>query len=865
MKRKIIPEKYEHTTAESSWATRWRASGIYRYDPAAPREQTFVVDTPPPTASGALHVGHVFSYTQQDLIARYQRMRGKNVCFPIGWDDNGLPTERRVEQVFGIRCDPTLPYDPQWRPTRPEEKMRAQYVSRSNFIEACAALTLEDERVFESLYTALGISYDWSLQYATIDDHCRRTSQRAFLTLLREGEVYQTVAPTMWDTRFRTAVAQAEVEERTVSGVMYDFTMQLDGCDTITLSTTRPELLPACVAVVAHPDDERYQKLFGRMAITPLFHVPVPIIPADHVDPQKGTGIMMICTFGDTADVAWWKKTSGIPVKVILDASGRMRPVTFGESPFVSNDADVANRAYAGLVGVPATEAKKRIAAMLTEAGVLVGQKPVEQPVKFYEKGDTPIEFLSTRQWFVRLLEHRDDFLKMGRRIAWYPPHMRTRYEHWVSGLNQDWCISRQRYFGVPFPIWYRVDEAGKVDYNAIILPKLDALPVDPLAQAPPGFDKVQRNQPGGFSGDPDVMDTWATSALTPQITSHWVDDPERHRRLFPADIRPQSHEIIRTWAFYTIVQAWMLEREIPWKNVLISGWILDPDRKKMSKSKGNVVTPEALIWEHSADAIRYWAAKARLGADTAFDPALFRVGRRLATKIFNASRFVAQYFAETPPATLADETAIVEPIDKALLARLATMIHEATASFDGFDYAGSLQTIEDSFWNFCDNYLEFVKVRAYDESATVNTQSARATLARALRAYLLLFAPFQPFVTEDVWSWTFAESEPDSVHARLWPTPESLLQNIDESNPEIYDVAAEIVAKVRGAKSAAQRSLRTPVKRLIVTAPEGVESLLRSAENDIRRVCGLGLDSVFEVSLGVPATGSRADVQVDF
>lgn len=863
MNRRPIPKEYDHNSAEASWAKRWRESSVYRYDPSVPRDRTFVIDTPPPTVSGSLHVGHVFSYTQQDLIARYQRMRGLNLFFPIGWDDNGLPTERRVEQVFGIRCDPNLPYDPNWRPVRGHKtRMR---VSRRNFIEACGALTLEDERVFESLYISLGISYDWSLQYATINDHCRRTSQFAFLELLRKGEVYQAVAPAMWDTTFQTAVAQAEVEERTCPGTMIDFLMGIDDGSNITISTTRPELLPACVAVAAHPSDERYQKLFGRTAITPLFHAPVPIVAAEHVDPEKGTGIMMICTFGDTADVAWWKKTGGIPVKLVLDTNGHMRPITFGEAPFNSNDAASATLLYSHLVGTTVAEAGKRIVKLLADEGVLSGTRAIEHSVKFYEKGNTPIEYLSRRQWFVRLLDHREEFLELGRRIDWHPPYMRTRYEHWVEGLNQDWCVSRQRYFGVPFPVWYRVDSEGRTDYSSLILPPRDALPVDPLAQVPPEYNESQRNQPGGFAGDAGVMDTWATSALTPQIASHWFDDSTGHHRLFPADIRPQSHEIIRTWAFYTIVQAWLLERDLPWRHVLISGWILDPDRKKMSKSKGNIVTPEGLIREHSADAIRYWSAKARLGVDTAFDPSLFRVGRRLTTKIFNASRFVAQYFTEKSAKELAECTNISDAIDKAFLARLAGTAKIASTSFDEFDYASALQSVEESFWDFCDNYLEIVKERAYAGTTNSEQQSARATLARALRSYLLMFAPFVPYITEEVWSWTFAEAESDSVHRQAWPTVDTILRDIGSPSPDVYELAAEVVAKVRSAKSAAKMSLRAPLRRLSITASEHDELMLRNAIVDIGRACWVAEDSALDVRIGVPAADARVHVEVEF
>lgn len=838
--------------------------GIFRWDENAPRENTFVVDTPPPTVSGSLHIGHVFSYTQQDVITRYQRMLQKSICYPIGWDDNGLPTERRVEIVFGIRCNPALPYNPDWQPVRADDpKQKPVYVSRPNFIQACAFLTAEDEKVYEALYKILGISYDWTLQYATIDDHCRRTAQHGFLEMLAKGEVYQTVAPTMWDVTFHTAVAQAEIEDRDVIGAFFDIQFEVDDGTKVIIGTTRPELLPACVALVAHPKDPRYQHLFGRTAITPLFRAPVPIVPAEHVEMEKGTGIMMICTFGDAADVTWWKTTTNIPTKTILDVNGRFRPVRFGEEQFVSLDPETANARYDDLIGVSVAEGKKRVAAMLAESGTLVGQRAVEQAVKYYEKGDKPIEFLTSRQWFVRVLDHREELLEMGRRIQWHPEFMRVRYEHWVNGLNQDWCISRQRYFGVAFPVWYRIDEYGETRYDQIIAPPRESLPIDPLAQAPAGFDESQRNQPGGFAGDPDVMDTWATSSLTPQITSKWVSDPVRHRKLFPADMRPQSHEIIRTWAFDTIVQSWMHERDVPWKHAVISGWIIDPDRKKMSKSKGNVVTPQALIEEHSADAVRYWAAKARLGVDTAYDPSLFRIGRRLATKIFHASRFVAQHFTDTSALDLVTSTPITEPIDRAFLASAASMIHKATAEFEVFEYASALQVIEEGFWDFCNNYLEIVKTRAYGEEATPATLSGRATLARAVHAFLRLFAPFLPYVTEEVWSWTFAGDENESVHLRRWPAASEIRAETEGGDAAAYAAITDVVAKVRAAKSAAKTSLRAPVTRITATVPAAVVSVVRDAESDIRRSCNVVPDGIIEISGGDSADEHTA-VSVD-
>ncbi len=694
-----IPKKYQHGEAEQKWMERWESLGIYRWDDSLPRENTFVVDTPPPTVSGSLHVGHVFSYTHTDIIVRYQRMQQRNIMYPMGWDDNGLPTERRVQNKFGITCNPHLAYDPNWKPEDAADPKQRIEVSRPNFIEACALVTDEDEAAFEALWRRLGLSVEWQQQYATIDERCRHISQLSFLDLVERGHVFNAESPTMWDVGFQTALAQADLEDREKQGAFHDIRFGVEGGGEIVIATTRPELLPACIAVVAHPSDERYKDYFGKNAVTPLFEAVVPIVASEHADPEKGSGIMMICTFGDAADVEWWK-SSGLPIRQIIGKDGRLKPVAFGEEPFISRNPERAAAAYAEIVGKSAKQAKAKVAEMLAEdasdadgAGrALIGEpKPTQQMVKFYEKGEQPIEFITTRQWFIKVLDYKSQLLEQGAKIEWHPAHMRSRYDHWVEGLAHDWCISRQRFFGVPFPVWYPVSADGVVGYSSPIYAEPDSLPIDPLSDTPPGYKPEQRGEPGGFVGDPDVMDTWATSSLTPQIVSKWGLDEARHQKLFPMDMRPQSHEIIRTWAFYTIVKAWMHEQQIPWKHVVISGWILDPDRKKMSKSRGNVVTPQHLLDEYSSDAVRYWTGRARLGVDTAFDDKVFKTGRKLVTKIFNASRFVLMQIADTE-ASERSVSAITEPLDRAYVENLRGVISSATKAFDRFDYAAALQ-----------------------------------------------------------------------------------------------------------------------------------------------------------------------------
>ena len=858
-----IPEKYDHVEGEAAWKERWEAEGLYRWDPTRPREETFVVDTPPPTVSGSLHVGHVFSYTHQDVIARYQRMLGKNIAYPMGWDDNGLPTERRVQDSFGIRPDPGLPYDPSWRPRRDKTKKEpVEVVSRRNFVEACGLVTEEDEAAFEELWRNLGLSVDWGQQYATIDAHCRRLAQLSFLDLAEKGEVYQSLSPTMWDVDFQTAVAQAEVEDRERPGAYHDIRFDIEGGSELVISTTRPELLGACIAVVAHPDDERYRPIFGKQAIVPLFGAPVPILPAEHADPERGTGILMVCTFGDLADVEFWRG-SGLPLRQLLAADGRIAPVRFDKEPFASRDAAAANTAHAELEGKSVVQARKKVAELLRDAGRLVGEpQPVRHPVKFYERGERPLEFVPTRQWFVRLLEHKQQLIEQGRKIAWHPEFMRARYEDWVEGLNQDWCISRQRYSGVPFPVWYPLSAGGEVGYDHPIFATLEQLPVDPTSETPQGYEEAQRNQPGGFAGDPDVMDTWATSSLSPQIMSHWRLDPARHARLFPMDVRPQSHEIIRTWAFYTIVKAWMHEREVPWRNVVISGWILDPDRKKMSKSRGNVVTPGELLAEHSADAVRYWAARARLGADTAYDPKIFKLGKRLCTKLVNASRFALARVEESKGASL-DAEQIVEPLDVDFVTRVRQVAAKASSELDRFEYSGALQVTEQAFWEFCDHYLELVKSRSYAQADTAGRRSALATLQLALRTFLRLFAPFLPFVCEEIWSWRFAgPGRESSIHTAPWPTPEEWADVASGDGADRYACAIELSQKIRAAKTRARRSLRWPVESLDVSGQGDDVAALRTVLDDVL-AAGTIAEGHCRIRTGPAPEGERFSVEV--
>lgn len=813
----------------------WAEENVYHYDDTRSREDTFIIDTPPPTVSGSLHIGHIFSYTQTDVIARYQRMSGKTVFYPIGWDDNGLPTERRVQNYYNITCNPSLPYDANFKPEHNEkDKSPRKEVSRKNFIEACEMLTSSDEGIFENVFKNIGHSYDWNIKYMTISPKSIRVSQESFIDLYEKGEVKSIESPTMWDVTFQSAVAQAEVEDREVQGHFHDIKFKIEGSDeNIIIATTRPEFLPACIAIVAHPDDERYQKYFGKKAIVPLFETAVEIVPSEHAEKDKGTGIMMVCTFGDAADVAWWKQ-SGLPLKQIVGLNGCLLDVTFGEGAFTSNNPEQANHYYRQLVGLSTKQAREKIVEFLRATNALQCEpRPLTHAVKFYEKGNLPLEFVSSRQWFIKLQDKKEQMIEYGRKIKWKPQHMQHRYEEWVKGLNQDWCISRQRFFGVPFPVWYKLDANGNPDYNSPIVADRSQLPVDPMVDVPNGYTEANRGKPNGFIGDCDVMDTWATSALTPQIA---MDAAKSAKVSLPFDVRPQAHDIIRTWAFYTIAKALMHSHTIPWKEVLVSGFILDPDRKKMSKSKGNVVTPQHLIDTYGADSIRYWAARARLGVDTAFEEQIMAQGKKLVNKIFNASKFVFNIVENSKlKGVTAYKTHITAPMDLSWQYKMSQMVKQATDAFATYDYATALETIEKRFWDFCDNYLEIVKKRAYSEEDS----SAVASLMQTIDTFLSVFAPFCPFITEEVYQARPWSVEEKSLHNTLWPKVESFAGIIAE-NSVLYDTASEITAEIRKAKTAANASQRVPVAKVDISAPEGVISILRQGLVDIENVGSL-------------------------
>jgi valyl-tRNA synthetase len=816
-----VPEKPSLENVEPKWIDSWDQNGTYAFDRSAARDKVFSIDTPPPTVSGSLHMGHVFSYTHTDTVARFWRMRGKSVFYPMGWDDNGLPTERRVQNYYGVSCDASVAYvanfEPPFRGDPPKDH-RAVPISRPNFIELCEELTAEDEKIFEELFRRLGLSVDWSLLYTTIEDRSRRASQRAFLRNLARGEAYTQEAPTLWDVDFRTAVAQAELEDRDRPGAYHTIAFhKSDGSGDVLIDTTRPELLPACVALIAHPDDPRYQPLFGKTVRTPLFNVEVPVFAHPLAQIDKGTGIAMCCTFGDLTDVIWWRELQ-LSMRAIISRDGRI----VAEAPNgLTDPTGLAH--YASLVGKSAKQAQTAITEMLTASGEMIGEpRAITHPVKFYEKGDRPLEIVTSRQWYIRNggrdAALRDSLLARGAGLHWLPDHMRHRYSNWVEGLNGDWLVSRQRWFGVPVPVWYPLDAQGETLHDSPLVPDESLLPIDPSTDPPTGYTEAQRGQPGGFIGDPDVMDTWATSSLTPQIAGKWQDDNDLFQRVFPFDVRPQGHDIIRTWLFSTMVRSHFEHDVAPWSHVALSGWILDPDRKKMSKSKGNVVTPADLFDSYGSDAVRYWAVGARPGVDTAFSEDQMKVGRKLATKLLNVSKFVLGI------GEVSDDAVPTEAIDVAMLHRLAGVVDEATAAFEAFDYARVLERTEEFFWWFCDDYVELVKTRGYLSHTEEGAMSARAALRRALSTLQRLLAPLLPFVTEEVWSWW----QEGSVHQSQWPTTSELTQGLASgANEDLLDAICGAIGVIRRAKTEAKVSQRAVVtEALFVTSTDAATAI---------------------------------------
>ncbi len=749
-------------------------------------------------------MGHVYSYTQTDVIARFQRMLGRNVFYPMGFDDNGLPTERLVEK---------------------QRKIRATDMSREEFIRICHEEVQNAEQDFRNLFRGIGLSVDWRLEYQTISPLPRRISQLSVIDMFEKGHLYRQAQPSLWDPVDRTALAQAEIAEKEMPGTLWQIPFDVEGGGVAEIATTRPELLGACAALMIHPEHPRAKELVGRNVITPLFRVPVPVIADERVDPEKGTGMVMCCTFGDTTDIEWWREHK-LPLRVIVTREGRLSDMAgIGGEGWPTLDRASADAAIAALTGLKINAAREKIVELLKAADRITGSTAVTRMVPCADRSGAPLEILETPQWFVRVLDKKAALIAKGREIAWYPAPMRQRFEIWTENLKWDWCISRQRYFGVPFPFWYskRPGEEGK-----ILVAHPDDLPVNPLSDLPRGYSRDE------VDPDPDVMDTWATSSVSPQINSQnlsrqWAADPDRHAKLFPADLRPQAHEIIRTWAFYTILKSLLHEDSIPWKNVAISGWALASDGSKQSKSKGNAVGPRDLLAKYGADVVRYWTATSRLGLDTVLSEDVLKVGKRLQTKLWNAARFAMLQlgdFTETPTSPAADVASgiITAAFDRWVLSRLARTVRLATEKYQAYEYAEAMELIERFFWSdLCDNYLELVKGRSYGEIGdAAGRRSARYTLWHCLETVLRLLAPVMSHLSEELYQAHFPArfAALGSIHARgTWPKLED--QASDEAAEATGAVGIAVLAAVRKVKSERKLSIKTPISALHLVRAE--------------------------------------------
>lgn len=794
-----IPKKYNAKEEEQKILDFWKESKIFDFNTNAKKE-IFAIDTPPPTVSGSMHIGHSFGYTIQDSIARYKRMKGFNVFYPFGTDDNGLPTERLVEKL---------------------KKVHSISMDREEFRKLAYATVIEIKDAFVYDWIRLGMSCDFGKSYSTIDTLSQKIAQKSFIDLYKKGLIYQQEAPMSWCPACQTAIAQAEFESKDLTSTFNDIIFK-SGDQELIISTTRPEFLPACVALFAHPEDERYQKLQGKNATVPLFDYEVPILFDEAVDKEKGTGLMMVCTFGDKEDIDKWKRYN-LPLKIVLTKDGRMN--------------DLAKQ-YAGMKIV---EARKKIIEDLKELNFITKQEEIVHAVNVHERDGVELEYLVTKQWFVKVLDFKEELLKQVDKIAWHPEHMKIRMVHWIENLNWDWCISRQRHFGIPFPVW-RHKQTGE-----IIVADESQLPVDPLDTLPKGYTAED------VEPETDVMDTWATSALTPKIAY------ETHQLSanLPMDLRPQGHDIIRTWAFYTIVRTFYQHETIPWKNAMVSGFVRTSTGDKMSKSKGNFISPQVILEKHSADALRFWACGAKAGEDLSYKEQDLEAGNKLITKLWNAFKF-ASFFVKDPfnPAEKPELTVI----DRWMFHELNALIQKNTKSFDAYEYDKVKYRTEQFFWNvFCDHYLEIVKDRLYKPEVYGEDaqRSGMYTVYHCLKSVLQMLHPIIPFSTESIWQYFFkAYEKTDSIINSSWPTEFSITINQDELYAGV--LAKDITAEIRRFKSSAKKPLNAEVT-LVVQADDQAKKQILLIEKDIvgtaKATLSFGSVTRGDIALGEPET----------
>ncbi len=785
-----IPKRYESASVEPKWQKYWEDNGIYHFKQDDDRP-VYSVDTPPPTVSGDLHLGHCYSYSHPDFYIRFQRMNGKNIFYPMGWDDNGLPTERLVEERLGIS----------------PEKAGAEA-----FIKAIAETSKKLEEDYERLWRRIGLSVDWRYTYSTISASARKIAQYSFIDMYKSGRIYRASSPTIWCPTCKTALAQAEVSdlERETNFITIAFTLS-DG-QVLPISTTRPELLPACVAVFVNPEDKRHSHLIGKKAITPVFKKEVPILGDPKADPEKGTGIVMCCTFGDTTDIKWWREHK-LPLINVIDRAGRL------------------NEAGGFLAGMNIKQARKRIIEELTANNLVLDKKVTSQTVSIHDRCDTPIEYMETKQWFIKVLNQKERLLEAGNQIKWHPPYMHARYDIWVKNLVWDWCISRQRYHGVPFPVWYCV----KCD--SVHLADVSELPVDPRTSKPSKPCSCGSTE---FLPETSVLDTWGTSSLSPQVAGKWLEEEKLFRKVFPMSIRPQAHDIIRTWAFYTIVKSLYHENKVPWSDIAISGHGLSPEGHKVSKSRGDASDPKEMMVAYSADAVRYWAASSKLGEDSMINEEKIASGQKLVNKLWNVTSFSYQFLENysspaTPPTLL--------PTDKWALSKLNRLIPEVTKDFQEYNHASAKNRIEEFFWDvFTDNYMEMVKTRLYDfPDGSAERDSAKYTLYNVLATIVQLIAPIMPYITEEIYQLVFKkDNTAASIHLSSWPRARQELINAEAE--AVGDMLIEIASAVRRYKSEKKIPMGSKLEKVkIAVSKDEHAEVLKTCFVDIRSVTRAG------------------------
>ena len=736
--------------SEKKWQKYWEENHIYKYDETS-SEEVYSVDTPPPTMSGKMHIGHASSYTHEDVVVRFERMKGKNIIFPFGTDNNGLATERFIEKEKGVS---------------------SQKMERTAFIDLCNKTLEETRPAFVQSWKDIGMSADFDLNYSTIDKESQKVSQKYFLELLEKSLAYKKEAPILWCPLCGTAVAQAELEDKNIPSTFYDINFDLKDGGTITIATTRPELLSSCTAIFVNNEDERYKHLISKKVITPIFKDEVEILADEKVDKEKGTGIVMCCTFGDTTDIEWYLGHN-LELKTSIDKFGKMTALA-GE-----------------FSGLKIKEAREKIVQKLKEENRVIKETSIEHLVNVHERCGTEIEILSTSQWFIKILENKEKFIERGREINWTPKHAIHRYENWINNLKWDWCISRQRFFGIPFPVWY-CEKCGQ-----IMTPSKEDLPVDPTSSKPKNKCSCGSDS---FIGEKDVMDTWATSSLTPQILENLI-----HKKISPLNVRAQAHDIISTWLFYTVVRGEYINNSIPWKEALISGFVLDSKGEKMSKSKGNIVEPKDIIEKYGADCLRYWATNTSWGKDIKYDENELKNGKKLITKITNACNFASQNLKETAPLEL-------YPLDRYFFIKLNKVVKEVNDLYSKREISQAKTTIERFFWNnFCDNYLEISKWRIYGEEGN-DKDSAKYTLYKSILTIIKMFAPIIPFTTEEIYqNYFLSTSKIKSIHLNKFPEFNENL--IDEEVEKRGDAMIKYLEEIRKMKSEKGLSQKTEIE----------------------------------------------------